>query len=193
MNINDKSVAFAGELKGQRIGAIGFDLHNSDMPITPEFPIFINNLASYLMDRETIVNYQYYCGDSIEILPLPEVEKVVITSPLLENYEINPDDALKVFNNTADTGIYEIYQQQEKGDSIQLMAINFPISESIIPETAVATTAADQVEVSRGGINIKQWLLMIALAIIVIEWLVYLRINGTRKAEKIKKGGELWV
>lgn len=193
MNINDKSVAFAGELKGQKIGAIGFDLHNSDMPLTPEFPIFINNLVSYLMDRDTIINYQYFCGDSIEILPLPEVKKVIITNPSKISYEIKPEDAVKVFSNTVDSGIYEISQQQEKGDSIQLMAVNFPISESILPEAADVTTATEQVEISRGGINIKQWLLMLALAIIVIEWLVYLKINGTRKAERIKKGGESWV
>lgn len=192
INLEGKTVAFAGELKGQRIGTIGFDLNNSDMPLTPEFPIFVNNLVSYLMDRSAITNYQYFCGDSIEIVPLPDTDKIYVANPTEERINVSFEYPVKPFEDTYLSGIYEIAQEQDQKESVQFIAVNFPTSESDIPEVLDSSASMKEVETSRGGINLKDLLLKLALVIILIEWFVYLRINGTRKIKKAKKGGELW-
>ncbi len=48
--------AFYGEQDGRRIAAAGFDIHDTDIALRTEFPIFISQLESYLLGQTK--NYQ---------------------------------------------------------------------------------------------------------------------------------------
>lgn len=189
ITVNENNVSFAGELKGRKVAAIGFDLHNSDFPLTLEFPVFVNNLISYLMDRDTMSNTQYSCGDEIEINPLPETESVSVKGPDGVNTELSSKYPLKPYEKTSTTGIYEISQKAGDKQIEKLVAVNFPVSESgpagIVDtvnsnetEEKNATEAqdkADSVVNNRGGFNLLNILLLTALIIAAVEWLVYVR------------------
>jgi hypothetical protein len=191
IRIDDKIVSFAGEVKGQKIAAIGFDLHNSDFPLTLEFPVFINNLISYLVDRDTMSNTQYNCGEGIDITPLPEAEKIYIKGPDSEKTEVSSKYPIKPFEETFSPGIYEISQKVGDKEIDKLVAVNFPVSESG-PGSAVDSVKTDEAAnqakdtslndsrtsgdvSSRGGINLLNILLLTALLVITVEWIVYVR------------------
>lgn len=183
LKVGDSIAAFAGELKGQKIAAINFDLHNSDFPLTPEFPIFINNIISYLIDRDTIMSSKYNCGDSIDITPLPEAEKLYVKSPDNQTVELSSKYPIKPFENTYSTGIYEIKQEFGDKEVGMLLAVNFPVSESgfidkINTENNVTTEPVpvnSNTQDNRGGVNLFNTLLMLALLVMVVEWIAYLR------------------
>lgn len=191
IRIDDRNVAFAGEMKGQKIAAIGFDLHNSDFPLTLEFPVFINNLISYLVDRDTMSNTQYNCGEGIDITPLPEAEKIYVKGPQNAKTEVSSKYPIRPFEETFSPGIYEIGQKVGDKEIEKLVAVNFPISESGSGSTAATVKndeAANQEKdsflndsrtnsnvTSRGGINLLNILLLTALLVIIVEWIVYVR------------------
>ena len=111
MTVKDNVIAFVGEHNGQKVGAVGFDFHNSDFPLTTEFPIFINNLISYLVERDSFAITQYECGNPIEINPLPETEKIFVINPIKKVYELSSKFPVKPFEETYTPGIYKVSQK----------------------------------------------------------------------------------
>jgi hypothetical protein len=175
LTIGEKTAAFAGEVKGQRIAVMGFDLHNSDFVLTPEFPIFINNLVSYLLDRDTMTNNKYSCGDEIELTPLPEAEKLFIKKPDGQETELSPKYPIRPFEETYTPGIYKLTQQVGDKKVGTLVAVNFPASESSLANTDYENSTAKDGGSNRGGINLLTALLILALLVITGEWVVYIR------------------
>jgi hypothetical protein len=175
LKVGDKSVSFVGEQKGQRIGVLGFDLHNTDFPLTPEFPIFVNNLISYLIDRDTMTNTQYNCGDSIGISALPEAEKIFITDPDKKKIELSSKYPIKPFEKSYIPGIYDITQKIGKNQVSKIVAVNFPVSESGIDKGAIENNKTRSSVSSKGGINLKNSLLILVLLFLIGEWIVYIK------------------
>lgn len=173
LKVEEQNAAIAGELKGQKIAGISFDLHNSDLPLMPEFPIFINNMISYLIDRDTLSGTNYSCGDGIDITPLPEAERLLLKTPDNKTEEISSKYPVKPFEDTSLPGIYQISQKVGDKDILKLVAVNFPVSESSVSNIDVANTAADSEGSNRGGINLLNILLLAVLLVIMAEWLVY--------------------
>ncbi len=192
IKIDEKNAAFAGEIKGQKVAVLGFDLHNSDFPLTLEFPIFINNLISYLIDRDTLANNQYNCGEDIDITPLPEAEKIFVKDPEGKRAELSSQYPVKPYDKTASTGIYEIIQKFGDKEIERAVAVNFPVSESGSSNIdSSVNKAEDRKEVNgitentgskpgstlknSGGINLLNMLLLTALLAIILEWVIYAR------------------
>jgi len=190
ITVGDREAAFAGEFKGQKIAALGFDIHNSDFPLTLEFPIFVNNLISYLIDRDTMAATQYGCGQEIAITPLPEAEKIYVRTPDGQRTELSSEYPVKPFERTSLPGIYDISQKVGEKEIEKLVAVNFPVSESGLynkdyenagKDTQAAGTTADgsRQEDSpvndRGGINLLNILLAAALLVLIAEWMAYVR------------------
>lgn len=175
LKVGENDAAFAGELKGQKIAVVGFDLHNSDFPLTPEFPIFINNMISYLIDRDTMTSTKYNCGDEIEITPLPEAEKLFIKSPNNKKTELDSKYPIRPFENTYSPGIYEISQKVGENEVGKLVAVNFPVSESNFIDIDVENSVTSSSDSNSGGINLLNTLLILALLVIVVEWFAYIR------------------
>lgn len=173
--IGDKEVSFVGEQKGQRIGVLGFDLHNTDLPLTSEFPIFINNLISYLIDRDTLSSNSYNCGESITIDPLPEAEKINVLNPDKVNEEISSKYPVKPYENTVKPGIYEIRQKIGNNEDSKLIAVNFPTTESDISVQKSTSNSVKNSSINIGGISLNFYLLLLALIVIIIEWIFYIR------------------
>lgn len=184
LKIGDNTAAFSGELKGQKIAVVGFDLHNSDFPLTPEFPIFINNMISYLIDRDTMTGTKYSCGESIDIIPLPEAEKLTIESPDNNKVELSSKYPIKPYEDTYLPGIYTVSQRVGEEQVGKLIAVNFPISESNVSSLinsgssdseSMDNAAAASNGNNRGGINLFNTLLLLALLVLAIEWVAYVR------------------
>lgn len=175
LKVGDKNVSFIGEQKGQRVGVLGFDLHNTDFPLTSEFPIFINNLVSYLVDRDASSSTMYNCGDSIDIAPLPEAEKIFITGPDEKKIELSSTYPVQPYDKSYNPGIYNITQKIGEITVEKIVAVNFPVSESNINLAPQANSKVITNISSKGGINVMNYLLALALLVLICEWIVYLK------------------
>lgn len=175
LKVGETQVSFVGEQKDQKIGVFGFDLHDTDLPLTTEFPILINNLISYLIDRDTLTSNQYKCGESVNIIPLPQAERINVITPDKIKEEVSTKYPVKPFEETSKPGIYEIKQKLLEKEDSKLIAINFPNSESDISVGKSTTISTSGSLLNSGGIDLSSYLLILALMIILIEWLVYTR------------------
>ncbi|HYE82573.1 MAG TPA: BatA and WFA domain-containing protein [Clostridia bacterium] len=176
MSIDGNAAVFSGEYKGRKTAAIGFDLHNSDFVLTTEYPIFVYNLAVYLMGIDAEGKSSFVCGDSIELNPDPEVDQVTMKDPEGELYRQELTYPMLPFDKTGQYGIYEISQKIGEAEKVSRLAVNFPVeSESVsysqsMPEGQQASAAGPV----PGGTRLQEWLLGLLLLIAAVEWVVYI-------------------
>ena len=182
LKINGETTSFLGETKGRRVAAISFDFHNTDFPLTPEFPIFINNIIGYLANGNFLSKTQYFCGDIIDILPMADTESLLVKNPKGETSGIDIKSTTRVYDNTYTPGIYEILEKNSEGEISNILAVNFPVSESDINNEAENITSKNKDSLSNSGYNIQNYLVALAFAFVLIEWLVYLKMYGRNKS-----------
>ena len=177
VTVSGNAAVLSGDHKGQKTAVIGFDLHDSDFPLTTEYPIFMYNLAAYLAGIETGENAAYVCGDSVDLNPVPEAEKVTVRKPGGQLYIPELTYPMLPFDGTEQAGIYEVIQKTGESERSASFAVNFPVqSESIgykaSDQKAQQTQAANAVQ---SGTRLQDWLIGLLLLAAAVEWMVYIR------------------
>ena len=70
-----------GEVDGQRIGLIGFNLGESDLPLQVAFPLVMSNLTEVLLPAvEGILPSSMRLGESVSVAIDPRIERVLVTN-----------------------------------------------------------------------------------------------------------------
>ncbi len=149
-----KCVGYYGERNGCKEIVVGFDIRETDFPLRAEFPVFLANAMIYLSDTSWLASNVYYAGEEIALQPWAEVDSTT--------YESHPLKA----------GLYQIGNEEYQ--------------ESYVVRFQTATESDGQAEgasVSDDGAfqlqQVKQTLrnvfLLLALVLLVIEWLVYVK------------------
>ncbi len=177
MKVGENTAAFTGEYKGRKTAVIGFDLHNSDFPLTTEYPIFIYNLAVYLAGIDTGIEASYFCGEPIYLNLNPDAKEASVKDPSAKSHNVELTYPILPFDKTGQIGVYELNQKLEGNEKVSSFAVNFPVeSESVnsrSSEDAEGTTA--EAASALGGMRLRDWLLGLLLLVAAIEWVVYTR------------------
>jgi len=172
-------LVFAGETNGQRIAALTFDLKESDLPLQIAYPILFSNLINYLAPPSAFDSTQsLHPGESLSILPQPNVKRIVIASPSNIGYTLSPDQP--TFTQTNELGYYAVNFFTEDSTSVEYFAVNlFDENESNIqPRESIQlgrSTVTPAVTQQIGQRELWNWLAALALLILMIEWLVFHR------------------
>lgn len=175
LKVNGKTAAFVGEDKGRNIAVIGFDLHKSDFPLNHEFPIFMHNLVSYMVNGDFERKTAYYCGDSVDINPRAETTELKIQLPNGNSDKVEIKYPLMPFENTLQTGVYKVTEKVGDKEQIGLFAVNFPTDKE--SDINLQGKAAQNTEVSSiskiGGLNLQLYLIIGVFMLLLVEWMVY--------------------
>ena len=155
---------------------MGFDFHNSDLPLKMEFPILIYNMVNECTSSgligETVVN----AGDTVSINGKLNVKLPIMIKPdgsreELGDYRIN-------YTNTYALGVYEV-EQNQNGEMVKsAFAVNFPASESEVTQAPLAVMGEDSETVKTtvtGMLDLRNLIIIIALGLLGIEWIAYIR------------------
>ena len=177
LRVGDTCVGFIGKKDVQTICVMGFDFHNSDLPLKMEFPILIYNIVSECtvsgLIGETVVN----AGDTVTINGKLNVKLPVVTRPDGSEQELS--DYRMNYTNTEELGVYVVEQHQEDARVERAFAVNFPASESVItnaPSAMLTEENADAVKTTVGGmLNLRNLIILLALGLLGIEWIAYIR------------------
>lgn len=176
LSAGDACVGFIGKREGQTICVMGFDFHNSDLPLKMEFPILIYNIVNECISSgllgETVVN----AGDTVSINGKLNVQLPVVTKPdgsveELGDYRMN-------YTDTYELGVYEVEQVQGAETVRSAFAVNFPASESVITQSpsSMAQEDSDEVKTTVAGMmDLRNIIILIALGLLGIEWIAYIR------------------
>ncbi len=176
MSVSGNAAALSGEYKGRKTAILGFDLHNSDFALTTEYPIFIYNLAAYLMGIDAEGRASYICGDSIDLNPNPEVSEVLVRVPDGDIHRLELTYPMLPFDKTGQFGVYELTQKIDEAEKVSSFAVNFPVeSESVNNNQITEAKKASAAGASAGGTGLQEWLLGLLLLVAAVEWVVYIR------------------
>ena len=161
-----------------RIAELTFELHHSDLPLRAAFPILIQNLVSYLLPGG-FENQVFAPGAAVTVVPEPGATTLEVQSPDGTVTKLAPPFPAAPFTLTAQPGVYLVRQALPDGLHTSRFLVEFQdASQSqIAPGAAPIVDAASSSAglLPRGTLEIWPWIALGALALIVAEWMVFLR------------------
>ena len=80
----------AGENDNRRIAALSFDLHDSDLPLQPGFPILINNMVNWFLPPPVTGDGQVSPDLPVTVQTWPGADQVTITAPNQQAVTVAP-------------------------------------------------------------------------------------------------------
>jgi Ca-activated chloride channel family protein len=180
----DNDVLFAGDINGRKTVLLGFDLHHSDFPLQTGFPIFIQNVVSWLSPTQSLPLASGYPGEHVTLFLTPGAEKRVVTLPHGEKEELSVEATSFLYQIPEQTGLYHL-EEIRGGEKIdRYFSVSMRESESNIrPYHMVAPSSVGNEEEStemslmekKGRKDLTFWLAAMALIFCLVEWVVYHR------------------
>ncbi len=154
LEYDGKCVGYYGERDGVKEIVVGFDIRESDFPLRAEFPVFLANAMIYLSDTSWLAANVYYAGEEIALQPWAE--------PDGSQFESRPREA----------GLYHIGNEEYQ----EFYTVRFQTStESDGRAQAESVSESGGVKLQKVKRTLRNVLLLLALVLLVIEWIVYVR------------------
>jgi hypothetical protein len=161
----------------RRIAAIGFDLHDSDLPLQPTFPILVQNLVNWLLPGQGS-GQAVRPGEPAEVPVSPEALEAWVETPGGQRVQAAPPfppEPLRI----DEVGVYRVIQELEDRQIVNYMAVNLfqPQESDLSPAElpSVTTEFAENRDSRKSPWELTPWLALAALAVLVLEWWVYKR------------------
>ena len=185
-----------GEVDGQRLGVIGFDLGESDLPLQVAFPLLMSNLTEMLLPEvEGILPSSMRIGESVSVTVDPAIERVIVhnssTSDVPRSTSAGREIAVVGGRLTipgADrVGILEVSalgdDPELEGGKLGQTAINlFSADESDVapgdPQRIIEMGRVTSTDQPASQPSRAEWwwpLALAALALLAVEWLLFHR------------------
>lgn len=171
-------VGYFGENGGRRIAVLGFDIHHSDFALQAEFPILISNLMDYMMVSGMVSEDFYETGDKIVFNGSLNGSDLKVTSPAGETTTLPAAVATSAYTDTAQAGVYSVTQTVNNEEKLELFVVRFPVdqeSHQTGEATAEDVTVGEDDKSLSGGRDLRNWIVLIILLALAVEWIVYIR------------------
>jgi hypothetical protein len=173
----------AGETAGgQQIAVLSFALQDSDLPLQLAYPIMIANLSQWYTPQQLLnVEASLRPGEAVVMQPLSGDEiRVRLPDGSQESFSLAESPQV-YFADTAQKGLYRAELLNE-GEVLaeEYFAVNLfdPRESNIRPQAAVTlgeTTISEGARDERGQRELWEYLALLGLFILLIEWLFYHR------------------
>jgi len=184
-SIGGYPVILAGQTDKQSMLVLGFDIHDSNLPLLKEFPIFVQNMLNWSVPTLVDRDIQVFSGQRVEIHPLPQVEKIIIRTPGGQKIRLAPPFPVPPFDQTHETGIYGVEQHTKTSSGTEevvhgYFTVHLPVeTESNLQiQEEIQIHGENRGETAEQPFFVKEFwtlMVMIALLIIIVEWGVYQR------------------
>ena len=154
LEYDGQCVGYYRELDGSKEVVVGFDLRESDFPLRAEFPVFLANSMIYLADTSLLAENVYYAGEEIILQPWAAPEGLV--------FDARPGKA----------GLYQVGD----GEQQETYVVRFQTAtESDGRATAEPVGDAENIRLQKAKRAVRNLFLLLALALLIVEWIVYVR------------------
>lgn len=174
----------AGMMEGRRVVIVAFDLHQSDLPLRPAFPIFMQNSISWLSPTQASPIGQASVGEVLNVPLTPGGTQRSLVYPDGHKQVIEAQGTSWLFQVPDQIGLYRLDEQLESGLQSRYFAVHLSEQESDITPRFIAvgasggqpaegdgTTAPEPL----GSRELTNWLVALALLVVFVEWRVYQR------------------
>jgi len=170
-----------GQAARDRVGVIGFDLHQSDLPLDPSFPVLISNLIGWLTPGSSAAGQSIAPGAPVDVVAWPAATRIVLVRPDGSSDTLAPPFPARPIVDTDQLGVYRIVQSAPgQPDRVSQFAVNLfsaqesdltppvalPLIQGRSTSSAVSTTVPD---------DLWPWLAGGVLVVLLLEWWAYRR------------------
>lgn len=169
MTIDGQSVMRATE----HTVALGFDIHDTNLPMKYDFPILIQNVLRYFLPETAADVGEGVCGEGIRMVLPADGSAAMITTPggrLLHAADMTDWSLSAPFEDTAEAGLYTLTVEGGATAGQRYFALHAPLSESDVRSVAPSVDAAGSSKAPAGGRDLTGVLLMLFLALLMLEW-----------------------
>ena len=167
----DKVVAAIKNTEEEKIVVLSFNMHFSNVPLLPEFPLFMYNLLNYFTPM-TFDGFVYDVNSTVDLNA--RADKLGVTSP---STALPTVDIFPYTLTLTEPGVYTVTQELISGE---------PVSESfyvkISSDESNITLVKDEienpyfyVEPESGNLDLLLYLAMALVAFLFIEWWLHTR------------------
>lgn len=158
LEYDGKCVGYYRELDDRKEIVVGFDIRESDFPLRAEFPVFLANAMIYLTDTSWLATNVYYAGEEIALQPWAELDR--------SEFESRPGRAglYTIGNETYEEQYVVRFQTATESDGRMTADMeNLPANSS------------DAVRQQKVKQTVRHLFILLALVLLVAEWVVYVR------------------
>ena len=149
------------EAANRRAAVIGFDLHDSNLPMKGDFPILMQNLLGFLLPDARQSFPDGVCGDSLNVPADAQV-----TTP---SGRLNAD--------SWEQGVYTVrYRVADGAERVARFTLHMDPGESDLRQIGGGASEIDLNTVRDAGRELTPWVLLAFLALALVEWEVSRRV-----------------
>lgn len=158
---------------------VGFDLHESDLPLRIGFPILVQNLSEWMLPS-SVPGSSFHPDEQVTIVPESGATSLTVVRPDGSRRRLAAG-SIATFGDTDLTGVYTVEQVVSGKIDRSWFVVNlFSDSTSKVKPvdrlTLPPTRSVVGVPSSRPGqIVIWPWIALVGLAIVVAEWVAFHR------------------
>jgi len=166
----------SGQDGDRRVAILPFDLRQSNLPLSPAFPILMSNMLNYLSPPGVVRTPEIHTGSAESLAPLPQVERVRVAAPNDQAVEFRTSSGPITYAATDTPGLYRVQQivaggQQTVEDDLFAANLADPQESDLRPRLSGLQSNAPL----EGGLTMLQkefWGLLAALVlpILLFEW-----------------------
>jgi hypothetical protein len=158
---------------------VGFDIHDSDLPLRIGFPILVQNLSEWMLPP-SVPSRSFHPDEPVTIVPEAGATSVTVVRPD-GNRRSLVTSSITTFGDSDLAGVYTVDQVVSGKVDRSWFAVNLfsdstshlkPIDRLTLPPTRAAATAQTN---HPGQLQIWPWIALAALALVVAEWLAFHR------------------
>ncbi|MBT6272561.1 MAG: VWA domain-containing protein, partial [Chromatiales bacterium] len=154
---------------------LGFDPGQSNLPLKAAYPLFVSNVVEWLAPiPSTLAPTQIMAGESYLARVSTHLQSVVVQKPSGVTLEVPAKNGDATIRTTSRSGIYSVSANGEKA----YFAVNQTnAGESRLTPRAVMRSSAAEApllaEESQRGTPLWPYLVLAALAVLIVEWLAF--------------------
>ena len=164
----------------QRIALFNMDIYDSNLPLSPSFPILIHNILNWLVPG-TSLQKPLYPGESVEVSLGSDTEDAEVLTPIGDRINLNPSQVTHTFTQTNNVGVYTLIERTLNVDKSRQFVVNmFMPTESSLSQNSIINAISFDTK-HRGdrlmmlSREIGLWLVLGVLILLMAEWWVYNR------------------
>jgi len=164
------AAAWEGSTRGV---VVGFDVHESNMPLKPCFPVFVCNALEWLVPPPVMPG-EHIAGHPVDIALPPWVERARVSGPGNAGRTLSLEAGRATFIPPL-PGLYAVEMSAGDRTETRFFQARTPPSESSIAPMLVSVAGGQATGSLASGRPLWDYLAGIALAVLALEWWVYAR------------------
>lgn len=172
----------AGEQGNRRIAALSFNLHDSDFPLQPSFPILIYNLVNWFLPSPVPGAGQIAPGTPVSIQAWPGAQRITITAPGQQPVTVAPPFPAAAFHATDTPGLYEVTQYTSGQTLRGAFAVNLfdPLQSNLAPASTLPIARSNSFNAGNNSVprvlrELWPWIAAFLLLVLCAEWWIFSR------------------